>query len=88
MYKAHKPSKKCRVGVLPVIDDFEQLSPIFNQINKKGQSDIDKWVVKLCNVLVDTIENVASKQNPKYPQSLARVVNFRRLSGNSPSFCR
>jgi hypothetical protein len=80
-YQSHKVSKKHRIGVLPIIDDFKQLILNCDQIfgDSERRSDLEKWAVKLCHAIIETIDAAAASSNPKYPATLVRLENFHHL---------
>lgn len=81
VYKTYKVSKKNRVGVLSIIDDFKQLILNCDKIfeNSDRRSDLEKWALKLCHSLIETIDSTAASSNPKYPATLVRLENFHHL---------
>lgn len=81
IYKSYKVSKKHKIGILPIIDDFKQLILACDQIFERSErrSDLEKWAVKLCHTIIETIDSAAAQSNPKYPPTLIRFENFHHL---------
>lgn len=90
VYKAPKVSKKNRIGVLPIIDDFKTLMLNCDQIFEKSErrSDLEKWAVKLCHTIIEAIDSAASTSNSKYPATLVRFENFHHLHCKSSTIIR
>lgn len=81
VYRTHKISKKHKIGVLPIIDDFKQLILNCDHVfaGSERRSDLEKWAVKLCHTIIETIDSAAAQSNPKYPATLVRLENFHHL---------
>ncbi|KAI6181480.1 Sec3-PIP2-bind domain-containing protein [Aphelenchoides besseyi] len=80
-YLTHKTSKKHRVGVLPIVDDFKRLMADYDKIfdQSERRSDLDKWAVKLCGAVIEAIDAAAGAGNVKMPSTLIRFENFHKL---------
>ncbi|KAI6221221.1 Exocyst complex component 1 [Aphelenchoides besseyi] len=80
-YLKHKTSKKHRVGVLSILDDFKRLMVDYDKIfdHSERRSDLNKWAVKLCDAVVEAIDETAGSGNVKVPSTLIRFENFHEL---------
>lgn len=80
-YRSNKVSKKSRIGVLPIIDDFKQLMLNYDVIfaDSERRSDLEKWAIKMCHTIIESIDTTAANSNPKYPATLIRLENFHHL---------
>lgn len=79
-YTSHKVSKKNRI-LLPAIDDYQRLISDCEQIfgQSERRSDLEKWAVKLCHAIIETIDSAAANAGNKYPATLVRFENFHKL---------
>jgi hypothetical protein len=81
-YKSFKASKKKRIGVLPMIGDFNDLVLVYEKLFKDCAclSDLEIWIIKLCYTIIDCIEAAATRSKRKYPPKLVRFENYMRLN--------
>lgn len=84
-YKVFKASKKKRIGILPMINDFNELILVYEEVFKecKDRSVLEKWITKLSHTIIHAIEVAATRSKPKYPPKLVRFENYQRLYSKS-----
>ncbi|CAD5206186.1 unnamed protein product [Bursaphelenchus okinawaensis] len=80
-YRNQRISKRQRIGLLSCIDEFSDLIKNMDAIfgNSERRSDFEKWAVKLCNGVIEGIDNAAMSPNSKSPASVVRLENFHKL---------
>ncbi|XP_050053093.1 exocyst complex component 1 isoform X2 [Aphis gossypii] len=69
--------KKSKCGILPFVANFEYFAKTAEQIFKETErrTDLDKWYVKLLNMMFETIHSIAS-EHPKTPAEVIRMVHL------------
>ncbi|CAD5208920.1 unnamed protein product [Bursaphelenchus xylophilus] len=80
-YRVQKFTKRQRIGTLSSIDEFHRVIVETDRIfgESERRSDFEKWAVKLCNGVIEGIDNAAMSPNSKSPASIVRLENFHKL---------
>lgn len=76
-----KLSKRGRVGILFTIEEFYTLAKTSDSIFGKSQrrGDLDKWLQKLCDAIVNGINSISESSLSKYPSQVVRFENFHKF---------
>uniref|UniRef100_A0A914Y6L1 Exocyst complex component Sec3 C-terminal domain-containing protein n=1 Tax=Panagrolaimus superbus TaxID=310955 RepID=A0A914Y6L1_9BILA len=80
-FESYRPPKKIRVGILPIISQYENLAKHAEMLfeNSERRTDLEKWHEKLIDALFKGINNVAESPNSKSPPAVVRLENFHQL---------
>uniref|UniRef100_A0AC35GMD8 Exocyst complex component Sec3 C-terminal domain-containing protein n=2 Tax=Panagrolaimus sp. PS1159 TaxID=55785 RepID=A0AC35GMD8_9BILA len=80
-FESYRPPKKMRVGVLPIVAQYENLAKHAEILfeNSERRTDLEKWHEKLIDALFKGINNVAESPNSKSPPAVVRFENFHQL---------
>uniref|UniRef100_A0AC34QVY9 Exocyst complex component Sec3 PIP2-binding N-terminal domain-containing protein n=1 Tax=Panagrolaimus sp. JU765 TaxID=591449 RepID=A0AC34QVY9_9BILA len=80
-FESYRPPKKVRVGILPIIEQYENLAKHCEVLfsNSERKADLEKWHEKLVDSLFKGINAVAESPNSKAPASIVRLENFHQL---------
>lgn len=80
-FEGYRPTKKVRVGILPIISQFQNLAKYCEDLFSKSERriDLEKWHEKLVDALFKGIDSVADSSNSKSPPAVVRFENYHRL---------
>lgn len=72
--------KRSRCGLLPYVENFEELTRIAESIFSKSERrvDLDKWYMKLIDTIFEMIPAHAL-EHPKTPRQVINMENFHHM---------
>lgn len=74
-------TKRSRIGILDIIQRFKILAKNSTEIfgSAERRMDLDKWLEKLADSVIEGIQNTSDSTNSKYPAPVVRFENLHQF---------
>lgn len=78
--KESKIPKRSKCGLLPYVENFEDISTTAETIFRKTErrTDLDKWYVQLVDTIFEQIP-IHANEHPKTPDQVVKMENFHHM---------